>query len=248
MPFTDLPELPPTRLGEAIKHLEPRPPSASLADIILGGQDGLVNTLGVILGVAAASSDPRIVIAAGFAATFAESISMGAVAYTSTLADHDHYRAELERERREIREMPEAEVQEVKEIFSRWGFSGDLLERAVTKVIEEEEAWVDVMMRNELKLAPIEDANALRIALVVGFSAIVGSLIPLVPFLLLSLNWAVPLSLSVSALALLGVGAYKARITVGQPARSGLQMAVIGIVSALAGYFIGALFGAQGSG
>jgi len=248
MPFTDLPELPPTRLGEAIRHLEPRPPSASLADIILGGQDGLVNTLGVILGVAAASSDPRIVIAAGFAATFAESISMGAVAYTSTLADHDHYRAELERERREIREMPEAEVQEVKEIFSRWGFSGDLLERAVTKVIEEEEAWVDVMMRNELKLAPIEDANALRIALVVGFSAIVGSLIPLVPFLLLSLNWAVPLALGVSALALFVVGAYKARITVGKPARSGLQMAVIGIVSALAGYFIGALFGAQGGG
>ena len=248
MPFADLPELPPTRLGEAIRHLEPRPPSASLADIILGGQDGLVNTLGVILGVAAASSDPRIVIAAGFAATFAESISMGAVAYTSTLADHDHYRAELERERREIREMPEAEVQEVKEIFSRWGFSGDLLERAVTKVIEEEEAWVDVMMRNELKLAPIEDANALRIALVVGFSAIVGSLIPLVPFLLLSLNWAVPLALGVSALALFVVGAYKARITVGKPARSGLQMAVIGIVSALAGYFIGALFGAQGGG
>ena len=248
MPFADLPELPPTRLGEAIRHLEPRPPSASLADIILGGQDGLVNTLGVILGVAAASSDPRIVIAAGFAATFAESISMGAVAYTSTLAEHDHYRAELERERREIREMPEAEVQEVKEIFSRWGFSGDLLERAVTKVIEEEEAWVDVMMRNELKLAPIEDANALRIALVVGFSAIVGSLIPLVPFLLLSLNWAVPLALGVSALALFVVGAYKARITVGKPARSGLQMAVIGIVSALAGYFIGALFGAQGGG
>jgi len=104
-----------------------------------------------------------------------------------------------------------------------------------------------VMMRNELKLAPIENANTLRIALVVGFSAIVGSLIPLVPFLLLSLNWAVPLSLGVSALALFGVGAYKARITVGKPARSGLQMAVIGIVSALAGYFIGALFGAQGS-
>ena len=94
-PTRTLPSLPPTKFGEALRHLAPRPPAASLADIILGGQDGLVNTLGVILGVAAASSDPRIVIAAGFAATFAESISMGAVAYTSTLADHDHYRAEL---------------------------------------------------------------------------------------------------------------------------------------------------------
>ncbi len=248
LPVTNLPELPPTRLGEAIRHLEPRPPSAALADIILGGQDGLVNTLGVILGVAAASSDPRIVIAAGFAAAFAESISMGAVAYTSTLAEHDHYRAELKREQREIREMPQAEVQEVRDIFASWGFGGDLLERAVDQVIRDEEAWVDVMMHNELKLAPIEDTSALKSALVVGFSAITGSLIPLIPFLLLPLQWAVPVSLLVSALALFGVGAYKARITVGRPMRSGLQMAVIGIVSALAGYFIGALFGAQPGG
>jgi len=243
-----LPPLPPTKFGETLTHLEPRPPSASLADIILGGQDGLVNTLGVILGVAAASSDPRIVIAGGFAATFAESISMGAVAYTSTLADHDHYRAELERERREIREVPHVEEQEVRTIFTRWGFTDDLLERAVAQVIKNEEAWVEVMMRNELKLAPIESTNARRAALVVGFSAIVGSLIPLVPFLLLPLEAAVPVSLVVSALALFGMGAYKARITVGRPMRSGLQMALIGIISALAGYFIGALFGAQPGG
>ena len=248
LPITDLPELPPTKLGEAIKHLEPRPASAALADIILGGQDGLVNTLGVILGVAAASGDPRIVIAGGFAATFAESISMGAVAYTSTLADHDHYRAEMERERREIRDIPHAEEAEVRTIFTKWGFTGDLLERAVAQVVKNEEAWVDVMMRNELKLAPIEDSSALKAALVVGFSAIVGSLIPLLPFLVLPLQGAVPLSLSVSALALFGVGAYKARITVGHPLRSGAEMAVIGIVSALAGYFIGALFGAKPGG
>ena len=245
---TSLPELPPTKFGEAIKHLEPRPPSASLADIILGGQDGLVNTLGVILGVAAASGDPRIVIAGGFAATFAESISMGAVAYTSTLAEHDHYRAEVERERREIRDMPAAEEAEVRTIFSHWGFHGELLDQAVARVIENEEAWVDVMMRNELKLAPIEDARTLRVALVVGFSAIIGSLIPLAPFLVMPIGPAVPVSLGLSALALFVVGAYKARITVGRPGRSGLQMAVIGIVSALAGYLIGALFGAAPGG
>ncbi len=237
--------LPPTRLGDALRHLEPRPASAALADIILGGQDGLVNTLGVILGVAAASSDLRIVIAGGFAATFAESISMGAVAYTSTLAEHDHYRSELERERREIREIPQAEEQEVRDVFSAWGFGGDLLEGAVAQVVKDEEAWVDVMMRNELKLAPIENSNALRIALVVGLSAFGGSVIPLAPFLFLPLGWAIPVSLVLAALALFAVGAYKARITVGKPLRSGMQMAVIGIVSALAGYFIGALFGAQ---
>src|SRR3990170_8279611 len=107
----------PTRLGQAVRHVEPHA-KLSLSDIILGGQDGLVNVLGVVLGVAAASSDPRIVVAGGLAAMFAESISMGAVAYTSTLAEHDHYRAEVERERREIRQMPQAEKQEVRDIFA----------------------------------------------------------------------------------------------------------------------------------
>src|SRR2546425_2358233 len=84
----------------AEKHAQP----GLLSDFILGSQDGLVNVLGVILGVAVASrnlSDPiTIILAGGLAATFAESISMGAVAYTSTLARRDHYLAEVERERR----------------------------------------------------------------------------------------------------------------------------------------------------
>src|SRR5512137_654388 len=78
-----------------------------ISDFILGSQDGIVNVLGVILGVAVASQDFRIILAGGLAATFAESISMGAVAYTSTLARRDHYLAELEREKREMRDLPE---------------------------------------------------------------------------------------------------------------------------------------------
>ncbi len=74
---------------DAQLHLfgDPHRQASGLSDIILGGQDGLVNVLGVILGVAAATADPHIVIVAGLAATFAESVSMGAVAYTSTLAE-----------------------------------------------------------------------------------------------------------------------------------------------------------------
>ena len=69
----------PTKLGEAMRHVEPRP-KISLSDIILGGQDGLVNVLGVILGVAAGSTDPRLVITVGLAGNFAELTSMGPVA------------------------------------------------------------------------------------------------------------------------------------------------------------------------
>ena len=68
-----------------------------LRDIILGGQDGLVNVLGLVLGVAAATAHSQVIIVAGLAATFAESIAMAGVAYTSALADRDYYRAQLER-------------------------------------------------------------------------------------------------------------------------------------------------------
>src|SRR5581483_1017734 len=63
----------------------------SLRDVILGGQDGLVNVLGLSLGLVAAQTDTRVIIIAGLAAGFSEAISMGAVAYTSSLADRAYY-------------------------------------------------------------------------------------------------------------------------------------------------------------
>jgi predicted membrane protein (TIGR00267 family) len=233
----------PTKLGQAIRNVEPHP-KTSLSDIILGGQDGLVNVLGVVLGVAAASSDTRLVVVAGLAAAFAESISMGAVAYTTTLADRDFYLSEIEREKREIRDTPNLERKEIEDIFANWGFEGELLDQAVEQVMKDERAWVDVMMHNELKLAPIESGTALRSAFVVGVSAIIGSLIPLTPFFFLPIAPSILIAVTLAAATLFAAGAYKARTTVGHPGRSGLQMAIIGVVSALAGYLVGVLFSA----
>src|SRR5512139_867908 len=101
---------------------DPHKRSSSLSNIILGGQDGLVNVLGVILGVAAATNDPRIVLVAGLAATFAESVSMGAVAYTSTLADSNLYDSERAREYRHLRQAPDLERQEIRQIYQEKGF------------------------------------------------------------------------------------------------------------------------------
>jgi VIT1/CCC1 family predicted Fe2+/Mn2+ transporter len=224
---------------------EPHRLGARLSEVILGGQDGLVNVLGVILGVAAASGDSRIIIAAGLAATFAESISMGAVAYTSGLADWDLYRAEMARERAEIQNIPAVEQEEIREIFRAWNFDGRLLEDIVEHLSKHEDHWVEIMMAHELQLQPVEHRGLIPTALLVGFSAFVGSLVPLAPFFFLPVGSAIWVSLAVSALALFAVGAFKARITIGKPTRSGLQMATIGIASALAGYAIGALFGVQ---
>jgi len=221
--------------------IDPHKKSSSLSDIILGGQDGLVNVLGVILGVAAATSDPRIVVVAGLAATFAESISMGAVAYTSTLADADFYESEREREFRHIREVPHLEKAEVRDIYAQKGFSGELLDRIVETITSNQDIWVAVMMAEEHQLQPIDRSHALRAALIVGVAAIIGSLIPLLPFIFLPVTASILVSIVITALVLFGVGVYKARTTIGKPFRSGLEMALIGTVSALAGYVVGAV-------
>jgi len=223
-------------------HHDPHHGEFRLSDVILGGQDGLVNVLGVILGVAAATQDVRIVIAAGLAATFAESISMGAVAYTSTLAENDLYHSEREREYRHIHLAPDVEVEEIRGIYRKKGFEGETLEKIVEVITSNPDVWVNVMMAEEFQLTPPDKSKAIRSALLVGFSALIGSLIPLFPFFFWNVNLSIGLSIVIAALTLFTVGVYKARVTVGKPFRSGMEMAVIGTVSALAGYVVGLIF------
>ncbi|MBI5839186.1 MAG: VIT1/CCC1 transporter family protein [Chloroflexi bacterium] len=230
-------------LNEVLHHLQtdPHRRTSGLSDFILGAQDGLVNVLGVILGIAAATNDARIVLVAGLATTFAESISMGAVAFTTTLADADHYQSELEREYRHIQEAPNLETQEIREIYESKGFKGKLLEHIVETVTANQDVWVAVMMAEEHQLAPIDRKQAIRAAFVVGTSAVLGSLVPLLPFMFLPVATSMWASVLVTALVLFGIGAYKARVTVGKPMRSGMEMAAIGTVSALAGYLVGVI-------
>ena len=215
----------------------------NLRDVILGGQDGLVNVLGIILAVATAVSDARLVIVAGLAATFAESISMAAVAYTSTKAARDFYRAELKREKREMKEVPEVERREIRQIYARKGFSGSLLNSIVKKITSNKRLWLKTMMEEELHLYPDEYEKPAKDAAIVGIAAVVGSLIPLLPFLLLPVSAAISGAITLSIIVLFATGYVKGKITTGSAVRSGAEMAAIGMVAALIGYAIGALLG-----
>ena len=228
--------------------------SGLLADFILGSQDGIVNVLAVLLGVAAAALQQygsasvafRVIVAGGLAATFGESISMGAVAYTSTLARRDQYLGELAREEKEMLEVPEVERQEVREVFRRWGFDGQELDDAVRHICSKPKAWLEFMMAHELRLAPLEEGQARKSAVLVGFAAVFGSIIPLVPFLAFPSDIVLGMigSIIVAAITLFLNGWYKGRTTIGRPYRSGTQMLIIGIVSAIAGFLIAYIVGA----
>lgn len=230
-------------LNEILHHTQtdPHKRASGLSDFILGAQDGLVNVLGVVLGIAAATNDVRVVLVAGLATTFAKSISMGAVAFTTTLADADLYQSEREREYRHIIEAPNLETKEIRDIYESKGFKGELLDHIVKTITTNQDVWVAVMMAEEHQLAPVDRKSAVKAAWVVGLSAIIGSLVPIAPFMFLSVATSMWMSVLVTALTLFAIGAYKARMTVGKPMRSGLEMAVIGTLSAMAGYLVGVL-------
>ncbi len=137
-------------------------------------------------------------------------------------------------------ELPDLERQEVRDILERWDFHGPELDEMVEKITSKPKAWLELMMAHELNLAPVEKMQARKSAILVGIAAILGSLVPLIPFIIIGKDilLGVVVSLIVSTITLFLIGWWKARTTIGRPTRSGVQMAIIGIASAVAGFGI----------
>jgi predicted membrane protein (TIGR00267 family) len=168
------------------------------------------------------------------------------------MAERDYYRAMLEKEQQEVEQVPDVETEEVRQIFRDKGLHGEVLERVVKEITSDKKVWVDVMMRDELHLTPTSGTNAVGRALVTGFATLIGSLIPLIPFLFvplfgISVTAATVVAVPLCAVVLFAVGAYKALTLVGDWRISGLQMTIIGMVSAAAGYGIGRLLHVSGA-
>jgi VIT1/CCC1 family predicted Fe2+/Mn2+ transporter len=225
-----------------IKNLESHGKASMFREFILGGQDGLVNVLGVILGVAIGTNDLRATLIAGLAATFAESVSMGAVAYTSTKASEDYYESQKKVELQEIKTMPLKEKQEIYDIYYKKGFRKDLLKKIVSSIISKKKMWLDIMMKEELGLVK-ERISPMKSAIIVFLVALIGSLIPILPFFFMPLKSSIVNSIVISALALFITGAIEGKLTLGKWLKKGIQLMIIGMLAALVGFIVGKIAG-----
>ncbi len=250
-------KIPATRLGRvvsasldggsgALPAREQHGGNNSLRDVILGGQDGLVNMLGIALGVVAGGGSSHILVVTGIAAAITESISMGAVAYTSFGSDRDFYLAEEKRELSDVSSKPDEEREEIREIYRSKGFEGKLLDDVVATITSNRETWVRTMMDEELHLQPVEQRSLLRSAVVVTVATLIGHLIPLAPFLVVARPTAILAAIAFSAVTLFAVGVYSAKSLTGDWRKSGLQMMAIGLGAAGLGFLIGHLFHTTG--
>jgi VIT1/CCC1 family predicted Fe2+/Mn2+ transporter len=236
--------IPPASLFVGAQQITQRPHSLAedLHDWILGGQDGVVNVLGSILGVAIVTSDKRIILVAGLAALLAESISMAAVAYTSVKASKLYYDSERERLVKAIGENPVLQREILIDIYERKGLARPDAHRVVTELTKDREVWLETLIEEHLHLPPQEDSRPLRSAMMVGTSAIIGSTIPLLPFIFMVGMSAVYTSVAMSVTILFLAGAASAKLTIGDWKARGIEMALIGGAAALVSFAIGYAF------
>lgn len=215
--------------------------AASLRDVILGGQDGLVNVLGLVLGMAAATGDSRLVVTAGLAALLAESIAMAGVAYTATAAE----RAWLGRQTELVRSAVAARAAERaaarRAELAREGWPTPVVELADALAAEERRAWLVELDVARRVLAPVRESRPVVAAFVVGCSTALGSSIPLLPFVVLPPAVAAWVALAGAGIVLFTAGVVRARTVGGSVRRAGSEMVLIGLASAVAGYLIGVL-------
>jgi vacuolar iron transporter family protein len=218
-----------------------------LRDVILGGQDGLVNILGITLGVISGGGTRTVLLAAGFAAAITESISMGAVGYTSTVADRDYFAAQRAVEEASVHDDPDLECREVTDLYRSKGFSGQLLEQVVDTITANRDRWVGTILEEERHLQPVGNRDVMRSAVVITLATLIGHLIPLLPFVWLPRSPALVLALILSGIVLFGVGTYQALTRVGSWWKQGARMVAIGLGAAALGFVIGHLFHASGA-
>jgi vacuolar iron transporter family protein len=217
----------------------------SIKSLVYGGLDGIITTFAVVAGVAGADLSAGIVLILGFANLFADGISMAIGDFLSTRAETEYNEAERARELWEVENYPEGEKLELAELYEAKGIPKEDAEKLVSILAEHKDAWVDVMMAEELGIIE-ERESPLKNALVTFFSFAIFGFVPLVAYVLAR---AVPflaentfiVACLLTAITLFGLGAQKVRITNKNWFVSGAEMLILGGIAAAAAYGIGAL-------
>jgi VIT1/CCC1 family predicted Fe2+/Mn2+ transporter len=209
---------------------------------VLGANDGLISTSSLVVGVAAAQPNREAVLVAAVAGLVAGSLSMAAGEYVSVSSQADSEAADLEREKRELLETPDAERDELIEIYVQRGLTAE----TATQVAEQLTAHdaLGAHARDELGMHEITRARPLQAALSSAAAFAVGATPPLVLAALLSLTTLTPVVVASTLVLLALLGATAARLGGAPLGRGTLRVTFWGGVAMAVTALVGRLFGA----
>jgi len=209
----------------------------TVRDIVIGLSDGLTVPFALAAGLSGAVANAHIVVLAGLAEIAAGSIAMGLGGYLAARGDAEHYASELQRERDEVVTKPQAEAEEIYEIFEQYSVSREAATPVLHALQQNPAAYVDFMMRFELGLEAPAENRAHRSAATIAVSYILGGFVPLLPYMLVADNaLALKLSVVITLIALAVFGAIKGRLVGTGALRSAIQTTLIGGAAAAAAY------------
>jgi len=210
---------------------------------VLGANDGIVSTAGIVIGVAAATTARGAIATAGVAGLAAGAMSMAAGEYVSVSTQRDTEMALLAKERRELREMPQEELEELAGIYEAKGLSADLAREVAAQLTAYDALGAHA--EAELGIDPDALTNPWHAAWASMASFTVGALLPLIAILVVPTGARVAVTAAAVAVALALTGWSSARLG-GASVRPAVLRNVGGGVLAMAvTYGIGALVGTQ---
>jgi vacuolar iron transporter family protein len=216
-----------------------------LREVVYGFNDGLTANFGLVMGVVGAAVHSNVILLAGLAGLLADALSMAASGYLASKSESEVSQHHLALERAELALMPEEERQELIWQYRRKGLTQAEATTIADRLMENPDAALHELAREELGIDTAEAPNALMEGVVTGIATAVGAVIPLIPFMLLGGPAAIWTAVAVSMVAHFAVGASRAIFT-GRPAiRSGFEMFVVGMGVAFITYLLGQLFGGK---
>ncbi|MBB3232831.1 VIT1/CCC1 transporter family protein [Halomonas stenophila] len=234
---------------EAIRRrLEAPARAQSTPDAILGAIDGCVTTFAVVSGAFGAGFSAHVALVLGFANLLADGFSMAISNYEAVQAQREGVERAREREREHIDLVPEGEREEIRQIYARKGFEGEVLQQVVETISRDREVWVETMLTEEHGLQRVA-LSPWRSALVTFLAFLVVGAMPLVPYALPGiLPWHRFLaSLAIAAFMFLLIGMLKSLVYQRPVWQSGLRTLLMGGAAAglafLTGYLAQAWFG-----
>lgn len=208
---------------------------------VLGANDGIVSTAGIVIGVAAATVERGPIFTAGAAGVAAGAVSMALGEYVSVSTQRDTEKALLAKESRELREQPEAEFDELVGLYEEKGLSHETARTVATELTARDpfQAHVDI----ELGIDPDELTNPWQAAVSSAVSFLSGALLPMLAILLPPAQLRIPITFGAVVAALALTGFTGARLGGSSPWRPVLRVMVGGAIAMIVTYAIGRLVG-----
>ena len=212
---------------------------ARIREFVFGIQDGLISTVGLLAGVQSATENNAVVILTGLTAMFAGAISMAAGSYLSSSAEKEIFDKEIREAGQLAEREPYLAAEGLLRALSEEGLKKEQSYRIVKLLAQEEKVFLRTFQEKVFGLGTAEINRPLQAALVMGFSFVVGAVIPLLPYLILAGMKALYLSITLAAATLFSVGVFKGRLAARSLLLSGLEFFLIAVGAALFGYLMG---------